>query len=523
MSPDRPGPDSSTGQRTNFQFTFVTGSIQPEARSHAMREHWKRRRQHTWETKTTRKKMPPASRTLLPRSTSSSNEEVPTSAEASGSSALGEVGGADGDVRRGRDVAQRERGIPAQLLCGMSDALSSSRPDPFQTCPVHLTSQHQKLLHHWISTHAAMMFEDLDVAAFNPMKDVWFPLDLSNPSSFNCIMAHSAAHLSHLYAGTPPRRGTTSSDALKYKIEAVRILRLWLSDPGRELCDDAFAAVVRLLTFERYWGTVGDWQIHRDGLQRMINAKGGVEALHENWRLELVVYLVSLMSRPSWFESTNQLEQISRPSFSPSATQSTSSLDIHKVRCLWLISFIQDMRTFMGAFYNRGLFRYPCTHAAVGLLRHQFQLFTAGHFADDPRLMGWEDEMLGCLFSISVLIQDSISVVSDGGSIIPTKPSTLDELESLLLRSQHVWMDSVHNLHLALFECLSRACENGQLNKVNYVTSLICVLSTLSLEARQGVEKCLLNLLYCLGNNNNVTLTDEGWTPDSLLSSMHGH
>jgi len=95
-----------------------------------------------------------------------------------------------------------------------------------------------------------MMFESLDVTEFNPMKDVWFPLDLSNPSSFNCIMAHSAAHLSNLYAGTPPRRGTNSSDALKYKIEAVRILRLWLSDPDKELSDDAFAAVVRLLTFE---------------------------------------------------------------------------------------------------------------------------------------------------------------------------------------------------------------------------------------------------------------------------------
>lgn len=101
-----------------------------------------------------------------------------------------------------------------------------------------------------MSTHAAMMFEDLNVTEFNPMKDVWFPLDLSNASSFNCVMAHSAAHLYHLYAGTPPRRGSKSSDALKYKIEAVRILRFWLSDPEKELSDDSFAAVVRLLTFE---------------------------------------------------------------------------------------------------------------------------------------------------------------------------------------------------------------------------------------------------------------------------------
>lgn len=95
-----------------------------------------------------------------------------------------------------------------------------------------------------------MMFDDMDATAFNPMREVWFPLDLSNPSSFNCIMAHSAAHLAHLYAGSPPHRGTNSSDALKYKAEAVRILHSWMVNPKKELSDDAFAAVVRLLTFE---------------------------------------------------------------------------------------------------------------------------------------------------------------------------------------------------------------------------------------------------------------------------------
>lgn len=94
------------------------------------------------------------------------------------------------------------------------------------------------------------MFDDLDAPTFNPMREVWFPLDISNASSFNCIMAHSAAHLAHLYAGSPARRGTNSSDALRYKAEAVKILRSWMSDPKKELSDDTFAAVVRLLSFE---------------------------------------------------------------------------------------------------------------------------------------------------------------------------------------------------------------------------------------------------------------------------------
>jgi len=37
---------------------------------------------------------------------------------------------------------------------------------------------------------------------------------------------------------------------LKYKAEAVRIVRLWMDDPGRALNDEVFAAVIRLLTFE---------------------------------------------------------------------------------------------------------------------------------------------------------------------------------------------------------------------------------------------------------------------------------
>ncbi|KAJ5865302.1 uncharacterized protein N7529_007218 [Penicillium soppii] len=278
--------DSSSSSGTP-QFAFVTGNIQSEARSHAMKEHWKRRHQRNKEAKACHQRN--LSRNMPLRSKGRSNEDVSTSEDTNRSSGLPEVGNMD-------IVGNQEKspGIPTQLLCGVSYALSSSRPDPFQTCPVQLTTQHQKLLHHWISTHAAMMFEDLSVTEFNPMKDVWFPLDLSNASSFNCVMAHSAAHLYHLYAGTPAQRGSKSSDALKYKIEAVRILRSWLVDPNKELSDDSFAAVVRLLTFERYWGTVEDWQIHRDGLQRMIDAKGGVEKLHGNWRLQLVVYLLCL-------------------------------------------------------------------------------------------------------------------------------------------------------------------------------------------------------------------------------------
>lgn len=253
-----------------------------------MRQHWKGRHKRKQESKTSHQKMALLSRTLLPQLTNALDEESSPGLQWDSDNDRDASSGTGEKVAE-KKLEPQNPGIPAQLFCGMSYALSSSRPDPFQTCPVHLTSKHQKLLYHCaylalsyadnlgclpvakhmcllytgISTHAAMMFEDLEVTEFNPMRDVWFPLDLSNASSFNCIMAHSAAHLAHLYGGTLPRRGTTSSDALNYKIEAVRILRLWLSDPATELCDDAFAAVVRLLTFE-VWFSSSSLQLEID-------------------------------------------------------------------------------------------------------------------------------------------------------------------------------------------------------------------------------------------------------------------
>jgi hypothetical protein len=85
-----------------------------------------------------------------------------------------------------------------------------------------------------------------------------------------------------------------------------------------------------------------------------------------------------------------------------------------------------------------------------------------------------------------------------------------------------MWGRSIHNLRSVLNESLTRLFVEGDF-KGNYVTDLVQVLGTLSLEARRGVGKCLLNLLYCLGSNSNMLSIDDGWSPDSLLSSMHGH
>lgn len=89
-----------------------------------------------------------------------------------------------------------------------------------------------------------MMFTEGRVSSFNPMRDVWLPLDMSNAASFNAIMAHSAAHLARM------RGFSTYQEAFKFKAEAVHIVSQWMGDDALARSDDLIAAVLRLLTFE---------------------------------------------------------------------------------------------------------------------------------------------------------------------------------------------------------------------------------------------------------------------------------
>jgi hypothetical protein len=89
-----------------------------------------------------------------------------------------------------------------------------------------------------------MMFTQSTASNFNPMRDVWLPLDMSNAASFNAIMAHSAAHLARMQGFS------TYEEAFEFKAEAVHIVSQWMSDAALSRSDDLIAAVLRLLTFE---------------------------------------------------------------------------------------------------------------------------------------------------------------------------------------------------------------------------------------------------------------------------------
>jgi len=200
-------------------------------------------------------------------------------------------------------------------------------------------------------------------------------------------------------------------------------------------------------------------------------------------------------------------------------------MDIQKVRCLWLISFIQDMRTFMGfssRFYVRGLSAYPSIYDAVTLLRDDFQAYHANKNTSPGSEMTASDyDRLTCLFSICIMMQDSISSSPRGPMNFPIPSYGLTTLEEALANSRSLWQASVGNLRPFLVRHLVERHLDGP-QKVDYIRRMVEVLSHLSLEAGLGVEKCLLNMLCRTQAAQSTFFVDDSWTPDSLLSSMHG-
>lgn len=92
--------------------------------------------------------------------------------------------------------------------------------------------------------YAAMVFDGNPTRSFNPLLDIWLPLDLSNAAAFNAMMANSAAHLSMMQGKR------NSSESLHFKDEALRIIGDWLAESSGAPSDEVIAAVLRLMSYE---------------------------------------------------------------------------------------------------------------------------------------------------------------------------------------------------------------------------------------------------------------------------------
>lgn len=158
---------SSEAGDVPLSYTFVTGDNSREGRSHAIRAHWRQRRQRMETQRREREEQEQRPlRTILPDVGGSSNDGGGASRiQSTSEPQLYFPENPDDDAVHSPDEDPRDSpvppgeisgevpsgildGIPAQALSGMNAALGSSRLDPFDRFPVQLTSKHHRLLHH---------------------------------------------------------------------------------------------------------------------------------------------------------------------------------------------------------------------------------------------------------------------------------------------------------------------------------------------------------------------------------------
>lgn len=151
---------SSEAGDTPQSYTFVTENNSGEGRSHAIRAHWRQRRQRIETQRREREAQEQRPlRTILPGPGNTLNEPRTSPIPPISASDHPPREFIEDDVANSNRGSQRDpigdgiplsilEGIPAQVLSVMNVALGSSRLDPFDRFPVQLTSGHHRLLHH---------------------------------------------------------------------------------------------------------------------------------------------------------------------------------------------------------------------------------------------------------------------------------------------------------------------------------------------------------------------------------------
>lgn len=193
-----------------------------------------------------------------------------------------------------------------------------------------------------------------------------------------------------------------------------------------------------------------------------------------------------------------------------------------------------------------GLRHYHSIYEAVTILRSSF--LDSMRNGDDALANVYEHDRIACLFYIGVMIQECVSSryhntiattdTTDTKAITPSNLSMctvgieVDEksynrlatLDKAMYDNKSIWMASIPQLEGFLLNHFMNHL--GNVNRAEYVLHMTEVLTSLSREARNGVERCLLNMFGgSLGRIKTSTAAvgvDKEWTVDELLMSIHG-
>ncbi|KAI1376859.1 fungal-specific transcription factor domain-containing protein [Hypoxylon crocopeplum] len=150
------------------------------------------------------------------------------------------------------------------------------RWDPFESFPIKMLPYMQDLLYLYISTATEYLYPIEAYWGFNPSRDVWVPLALTDPVLLNSVLFTSEQFLARM---TGKKECPL---AINHLTQTIQILNERLRDPSQQISDPTIAAVTGLALTEQSSGNHENWRIHMEGIKRMVEMRGGLSTFESN-------------------------------------------------------------------------------------------------------------------------------------------------------------------------------------------------------------------------------------------------
>ncbi|SPO00304.1 uncharacterized protein DNG_03149 [Cephalotrichum gorgonifer] len=148
--------------------------------------------------------------------------------------------------------------------------------DPFESYPqTRLPREHVQRLIHSFLHKIAFQYYPLDLnATSNPFLISWWPLALGDPTLFH-VSLQTACLDEELLA----RKGFQTSELLM--ADSVALLRRKVEDPSLAIQDGTINSVITLAAIEFGKGNTDVSGMHVDGVKRLVNIRGGINAVRQ--------------------------------------------------------------------------------------------------------------------------------------------------------------------------------------------------------------------------------------------------
>ncbi|KAJ5088407.1 hypothetical protein N7456_012023, partial [Penicillium angulare] len=185
------------------------------------------------------------------------------------------------------DTSESDSSLILLNQISLSPQIGGLRVDPFQSYPVSTQTWTPLLVDHYL-IHMAVDIPELDQPGNRGLlRTSWFPLVMTEPALFSVIMLLAASH----YASLQEKPSTMKMDLLGLRSEAITSINNRLEHyHGPDFIHDALiGAIAKMASYEAMFGSLENYNIHMQGLERIIGIRGGLNSLGLNGLLHRIV------------------------------------------------------------------------------------------------------------------------------------------------------------------------------------------------------------------------------------------